>query len=152
MPNLIRRQEVSAEVDFGVWALQDCDDTQVPVTFPGGFERGPFLSAREGGLDFTSAGHTHTASLTVEVWDADPAVPAGLWEVTAEASVYCSSGKLRARSVAGGPMPGSIELSDGPGTWSVRVVSAGRRQVAELAAREVPEGVERYTAQFWPQL
>jgi hypothetical protein len=152
VPNLIRRQETSVEVDFGAWALQDWDDTQVPVTFPGEFERGPFLSAREGRLDFTSAGHTHTATLTVEVWDAEPAVPAGLWDVTAEASVYCSSGKLRARSMAGGPMPGSIDLSDGPGgAWSVRVVSAGRRQVAELAARGVPEGVEQYTAQFWPE-
>lgn len=80
-----------------------------------------------------------------------PAVAAGLWDVTAEAIVYCSSGRLRAWSMAGGPMPGSIELSDGPGTWSVRVVSAGRRQVAELAARGVPEGVEQYTAQFWPE-
>ncbi|GAA4031012.1 hypothetical protein [Streptomyces plumbiresistens] len=150
MANLIRRHETPVEVDFGAWALQDWDDTQVPVMFPGDFEPGPFLSTREGRLDFTSAGHTHTAALTVEIWDAEPAVPAGRWDATAEANVYCSSGKLRAWSMAG-PTPGTIELSDGPGTWSVRVVSAGRRQVAELAAHGVPEGVEQYTAQFWPE-
>lgn len=149
MPKLIRRQEVVVEVDYGAWALQDWDDTQVPVRFPEGFERGVFLSARPGRLDFTSAGHTHTAGLTVEVWDGEPDIPAGEWEETAEASLHCSSGKLRARSMAGGPMPGSIELSDGPGTWRVRVVSTGRGRVAELAARGVPEGVEQYITQFW---
>lgn len=149
MPNLIRRQEVAVEIDYGAWALQDWDDTQIPVLFPGGFEPGAFLTARPGRLDFTSAGHTHTADLTVEVWDAEPAVPSGEWEETAEASIDCSSGRLRARSMAGGPMPGSIELSDGPGSWNVRVVSTGRSQVAELAARGVPEGVEQYIAQFW---
>lgn len=149
MPNLIRRQEVAVEVDYGGWALQDWDDTQVPVLFPGGFERGALLTARPGRLDFTSAGHTHTAGLTVEVWDAEPSVPSGEWEETGEASIYCSSGKLRARSMAGGPMPGNIELSDGPGTWWVRVVSSGRSQVAELTAIGVPEGVEQYITQFW---
>ncbi|MFD0228118.1 MULTISPECIES: hypothetical protein [Streptomyces] len=151
MPNLIGRQEMAVDVDYGGWALQDWDDTQVPVTFPGGFERGPFLSAHAGRLDFSSGGHTHTADLVVEVWDSEPASPPGQWEERGEANIYCSSGKLRARSVAGGPMPGRIELSDGPGTWGVRVVSAGRRQAAELSTHGVPEGVERYMAQFWPE-
>lgn len=30
-------------VDCGVWALQDLDDSQVPVLFPEEFEHGPFL-------------------------------------------------------------------------------------------------------------
>lgn len=37
MARLIRRQEYPVKVDYGGWALQDFDDTQVPVLFPEGF-------------------------------------------------------------------------------------------------------------------
>ncbi|GGR08958.1 hypothetical protein GCM10010280_65960 [Streptomyces pilosus] len=50
---------------------QDFDDSQVPVLFPEGFESGPCLTAHPGRRDFYSAGPTHTASLTVEVWDGE---------------------------------------------------------------------------------
>lgn len=138
-------------VDFNGWALQDWDDTQVPVIFPGDFQSDAFLSTHPGRLDFSSAGHTHTASLITEVWDAKPPVPPGDWEENAEASIFTSSGKLRAWAVAGGPMPDKVELVDGPGTWGVRVVCTGRSEVADQATREVLHGVEQYKAQFWPQ-
>jgi hypothetical protein len=120
------------------------------VLFPEGFESGTFLTAHPGRLDFYSAGHTHTASLTVEVWDGEPAVPVGEWDETALAGIACSSGKLRARGMAAGPMRDLIELSDGPGVWTVRVVCAGREAVAEQTQHRVVHGVERYVAQFWP--
>lgn len=151
MADLISRREYPVLVDYGGWALQDVDDSQVPVLFPENWEHGPFLSAHPGRLDFTSAGHTHEAALTVEVWSGEPPVPPGDWEETATAAVRCSSGKLRARGVAGGPMQEEIELSAGPQSWAVRVVCAGRAAVAEQSVAGVPEGVERYTAQFWPQ-
>ncbi|MER7404855.1 hypothetical protein ABT373_20780 [Streptomyces sp. NPDC000070] len=66
MASLIRRQEHPVNVDYNAWALQELDDTQVPVLFPEGFESGRFLSAHPGRLDLYSAGHTHTASLTVD--------------------------------------------------------------------------------------
>ncbi|MGW7720397.1 hypothetical protein ACWGKK_39715 [Streptomyces chartreusis] len=150
MADLISRREYPVLVDYGGWALQDLDDSQVPVLFPEDFEHGPFLRAQPHRLDFTSAGHTHEAALTVEVWSAEPPVPPGDWEEAATAAVDTSSGKLRARGIAGGPMRQEIHLSDGPQSWSVRVVCAGRAAVAQESASGVPEGVERYTAQFWP--
>ncbi len=150
LADLIRRQEYPVNVDYNGWALQDFDDTQVPVLFPEGFESGTFLTAHPGRLDFYSAGHTHTASLTVEIWDGEPAVPTGEWDEAALASIVCSSGKLRARGMAAGPMLEAIELSDGPGVWTVRVVCAGREAAAAQTQHGVVHGVERYIAQFWP--
>ncbi|MCT9138459.1 hypothetical protein [Streptomyces violarus] len=150
MASLIRRQECPVNVDHNGWALQDFDDTQVPVLFPEGFEGGTFLTGHPGRLDFYSAGHTHTASLTVEIWDGEPGVPAGEWDEKALASIDCSSGRLRARGMAAGPMPGGIELSDGPGVWAVRVVCTGRETVSAKTQQGVVHGAERYIAQFWP--
>lgn len=151
MAGLIACQDYSVDVDFSGWALQDFDDSQVPVLFPEGFEADAFLTAHRGRLDFHSAGHTHTASLSVEVWDVEPEPPEGVWEETATASIVCASGRLRATGVAGGPMPWVIDLSDGPGVWMVRVVCSGRAQVAAQAPHGVVHGVERYVAQFWPE-
>ncbi|MEU7665029.1 hypothetical protein [Streptomyces lincolnensis] len=151
MASLIKCQEYPVLVDYNGWALQDFDDTQVPMLFPEGFEGDTFLAAHPGRLDFLSAGHTHTASLTVELWDEEPEPPAGDWDETASARIACSSGKLRATGVAGGPMPWTIELSRGMGVWLVRVVCAGRAEVFTQAQRGVVHGVERYVAQFWPE-
>lgn len=150
MAELISRQEHDVEVDFWGFALQDADDRQVPVRFPEGFQRGTFLAAHPGRLDFTSAAHTHTASFTVEVWNAEPPIPSGDWEATATADVFTSSGQLRARSVAGGPMPDRIPLADHASNWSVRVVCTGRQAVAEHDEEDLPDGIEQYIAQFWP--
>ncbi|MEU0048422.1 hypothetical protein ABZ299_12305 [Streptomyces sp. NPDC006184] len=151
MAELVSRRQYPVEVDHGGFALEDADDRHVPVGFPEDFERDVFLSAHPGRLDFMSAGHTHTADLTVEIWDAEPPVPSGAWEESATTSFSCSSGELRARSITGGPMPELIPLSDGPGKWSVRVVCAGREALAALAEEGAVEGVERYVAQFWPE-
>ncbi|MER6129828.1 hypothetical protein ABT173_46195 [Streptomyces sp. NPDC001795] len=150
MAELVSRREYPVHVDHGGFALQDWADGRVPVRFPEGFQHGVFLAAHPGRLDFTSAGHTHTASLDVEVWDAEPPVPSGIWEESATASIFCSSGMLRATSMTAGPMLDEIPLSDGPGTWSVRVVCTGREALARLAEEGAVEGVERYVAQFWP--
>lgn len=150
MVKLVKRQELPVEVDFHGWALQDWDDAQVPSTFPDGFDGESFLTPFPGRLDFSSAGHTHTAHLTVEVWDDQPPQPEGNWEETAESDITCASGRLRAWAVAGGPMPEIIELSDQSGRWAVRAACTGRQEVAELTQSSVPEGVERYIVQFWP--
>lgn len=72
MAELLSCKEVPVEVDFYGLYLQDWDDSQVPVLFPEGWEAGPFLRARQGRLDITSGGHSHTAGLTTEEWDAEP--------------------------------------------------------------------------------
>ncbi|MFJ2238189.1 hypothetical protein [Streptomyces sp. NPDC087859] len=61
-----------------------------------------------------------------------------------------SSGQLRQRSVAGGPMPDRIPLADHSSTWSVRVVCTGRAAMAEYDEEDLAEGIEQYLAQFWP--
>ncbi|MFD5704208.1 hypothetical protein [Streptomyces lasiicapitis] len=152
MAKLISREEVPVEVDFYGLYLQDWDDSQVPVPFPQRWEAGPFLSARPGRLDFTSGGHTHTAGLTVEVWDTEPSAPVGDWEESVLTEITSASGQLEVGGVAGGPMPEPIRLSDQAHTWRVRVVCAGRAEVAEQTRLGVPEDVvERYVFQFWPQ-
>ncbi|AZM57055.1 hypothetical protein DMA15_34530 [Streptomyces sp. WAC 01529] len=152
MPELLSREEVPVEVDFYGFALQDFDDAQVPSLFPEGWEQGPYLTSLPGRLDFTSGGHTHTATLVIEVWDTEPSAPSGNWEESALGEITCTSGKLEARGVAGGPMPEPITLSEsGAGIWKVRAVSSGREEVKTKAHHGVPEGVERYVLQFWPR-
>jgi hypothetical protein len=57
-------------------------------------------------------------------------VPTGEWDESALAGIACSSGKLRAGGMAAGPMPEAIELSDGTGVRTVRVVCTGREAAA----------------------
>ncbi|MEU6825448.1 hypothetical protein ABZ921_32935 [Streptomyces atriruber] len=151
MPDLVSREEVPVRVDFYGFALQDFDDTQVPLLFPEGFEKGPFLTEHQGRLDFTSGGHTHTATLVIEVWNAEPSAPAGEWEECAMAEISCTSGQLEATGVAGGPMPEPIRLSKQGQDWKMRAVSSGRAEVKVQAQHGVPHGVERYVLQFWPR-
>ncbi|WP_282790872.1 hypothetical protein [Streptomyces sp. CC224B] len=152
MAQLISREEVPVDIDYYGLYLQDWDDIQVPDPFPKGWEAGPFLTTRTGRLDITSAAHTHTATLTVEVWDQEPAPPPGDWEETALTEIACTSGKLEVGGVTNGPMPDPIHLADHAGTWRVRITCTGRAEVAELAKHEAVEGVERYVLQFWPKL
>ncbi|TQJ92493.1 hypothetical protein [Streptomyces sp. SLBN-31] len=153
MAELVRQQELDVEVDFYGFALQDVDDTQVPVGYPEGREAGrAFLTAREARLDIESAGHTHTATLSAEVWDAEPpaADGRGEWEERAEAQFRCASGELAIWAVTGGPMDTCLRLSDTGGSWWVRVYCEGRAEVRRAAEAGVPEGIEHYLVQFWP--
>jgi hypothetical protein len=150
---LIQQQELDVEVDYYGFALQDLDDTQIPLEYPEGREAGgAFLTAHEGRLDIESAGHTHTAALTAEAWDSEPPAADGRgdWEERAEVRLHCPSGELALWGVATGPMDTSVHLSDTDGMWQVRVYCEGRREVQRLAQEGVPEGVERYLVQFWP--
>jgi hypothetical protein len=150
---LIREQDLDVEVDFYGFALQDADDTRVPLQYPDGrVNDGPFVTVHEGRLDIESAGHTHTAPMTVEVWDGPPpeADDGGAWEERGEAELQCSSGELAVWGVAGGPMDAYLYLSEGEGRWRVRVYCEGRAEVRQLATEGVPEGIERYLVQFWP--
>jgi hypothetical protein len=150
---LIRQQDLDVEVDFYGFALQDVDDTQVPLEYPEGREAGgAFLAAREGRLDIESAGHTHTATLTAEVWDAEPpaADERGDWEERGDAVLHCPSGELAVWGVTAGPRDTYLHLYDRDGTWQVRVYSEGRQEVRRLAQEGVPEGIEHYLVQFWP--
>lgn len=147
--NLLDAQHVDAPVDYFGLGLQDADDSWLPAMFPEGFAQGPFLSERQGRLDVTSAGHTQTVSVEVEIWDGPAPTPEGVWDESAAARIECRSGKLRLWAVAGGPAPQCIVLPRAPGAWNVRVQCRGREAAARECVSGVPHGVEQYLVQFW---
>lgn len=99
-------------------------------------------------LDFGSAGHTHTAVLAWQVWTGEPpADDSEPWEARDEAEIYALTGVLSVEAAAG---DARLDLGVADRRWKVWVSCAGRADVARRAPVEVPEGVERYLAQFWP--
>ncbi|QTD95740.1 hypothetical protein [Streptomyces cyanogenus] len=152
MPQLVREQHVDVFVGYHAFALQESDDAFLDLEFPDEFNFGTFLSTHPGRLDITSAGHTHTASLTVEVWDGPaPVQDSAAWEEQAEADFESVSGQVAVWSMSLGRLDDLITLADSGGLWRVRVSSAGRADVKALAeSEESIKGVERYLVQFWP--
>ncbi|MFF7258675.1 hypothetical protein ACFZCL_00050 [Streptomyces sp. NPDC008159] len=150
MAELVRRQHLDADVEYHGFAFQESDDGDLPVPFPDDFEDGVFLNAFPGRLDFYSAGHTHTASVTVEVWDGEPpAQDPSQWDEQAEAGFESTSGEVAVWST--GRADDVITLSEVGGSWRVRASCTGREQAAALSEQEgVGEGVEKYLVQFWP--
>ncbi|MET9453377.1 hypothetical protein [Streptomyces cinerochromogenes] len=139
-------------VGYHAFALQESDDAFLDLEFPDEFDFGTFLSTHPGRLDITSAGHTHTASLTVEVWDGPaPAQDSAGWEEQAEADFESVSGQVAVWSMSLGRLDDLITLADSGGLWRVRASSAGRAEVSALAeSEESIKGVECYLVQFWP--
>ncbi|MFF9607863.1 hypothetical protein ACF1GY_37370 [Streptomyces sp. NPDC014684] len=152
MAQLVRQQQVGVFVGYHAFGLQESDDAVLDLLFPDDFDFGAFLSTHPGRLDITSAGHTHTAAVTVEVWDGSPPAqdPAG-WEEQAEADFESVSGQVAVWSMSLGRMDDLITLAETGGSWRVRVSSSGRAAVKTLAeSEESVEGVEHYLVQFWP--
>ncbi|WP_432066869.1 hypothetical protein [Streptomyces sp. C10-9-1] len=152
MARLVRRQRVSAYVGYHVFGLQDSDDGELPVPFPDDVDASAFLGVHPGRLDITSGGHTHTATVDVEVWDgAPPAQDAVAWDEQGEATVESPSGELAVWSLHSGRMDGVITLGTAGGSWRVRVGCVGRAAAAALSVGTgTGTGVERYLLQFWP--
>lgn len=149
---VVRRQRVSAYVGYYAFGLQESDDAELPVPFPDDFRRDAFLGVHPGRLDMTSGGHTHTATVDVEVWDAAPPPqdPAD-WDEQAEADFESTSGQLAVWSMHTGRMDEVVTLADSGGSWRVRVSCTGRGEAAALSEGEgTGVGVERYLIQFWP--
>lgn len=152
MAEIVRQQHVDAYVGFHAFGLQESDDADLPVPFPDDFDFDVFLSTHPGRLDITSGGHTHTAAVSVEVWDGPPPQqdPAG-WDEQAEAEFTSSSGEVAVWSMHTGRTDALITLADSGGSWRVRVSCAGRAAAAALSEGEgTGHGVERYLVQFSP--
>ncbi|OEJ29898.1 hypothetical protein AS594_33540 [Streptomyces agglomeratus] len=152
MAQVVRRQRVNAYLGYFAFGLQDSDDAALPVSFPDDFARGVFVGSHPGRLDITSGGHTHTATVDVEVWDAAPPPqdPAG-WDEQAEADLESTSGQLVVWSMHTGRTDDVITLAESGGSWQVRVSCSGRAEAAALSEGEgTGVGVERYLLQFWP--
>ncbi|MFF8636015.1 hypothetical protein ACF052_17690 [Streptomyces pilosus] len=152
MAQLVRQQRVDAYVGYHAFGLQESDDADLPVPFPDDFDNSSFLSTHPGRLDITSGGHTHTATVTVEVWDGPPPQedPA-CWDEQAEAEFESTSGQVAVWSMHTGRADDVIVLGDSGGSWRVRVGCAGRAEAAALSEGEgTGHGVERYLIRFWP--
>ncbi|MBC2907005.1 hypothetical protein [Streptomyces cupreus] len=152
MAVLVRQQHIDADVEYHAFGFQESDDGDLPVPFPDDFEQGVFLNTFPGRLDVYSAGHTHTASVDVEVWDRQPPVqdPAD-WDEQAEADFESASGEVAVWSMGLGRSDDVITLADEGGSWRVRVSCTGRAEAAALSEDEgTGEGVEKYLVQFWP--
>lgn len=152
MAELVRQQHLDVDVAYHGFGLQESDDGDLPVPFPDDFTHGAFLNDFPGRLDIFSAGHTHTASVTVEVWDGEPPEQdSSRWDEQAEADFESISGEVAVWSMALGRTEDVIPLASSGGSWRVRVSCAGRSEAAALSEQEgTGEGVEKYLIQFWP--
>jgi hypothetical protein len=152
MAERVRQQHLDADVGYHGFGFQESDDGDLPVPFPDDFAQGVFLNAFPGRLDIYSGGHTHTAAVTVEVWDGEPpGQESSRWDEQAEADFESSTGEVAVWSMGLGRAGDVITLADAGGSWRVRVSRAGRREAAALSEQEgTGEGVEQYLVQFWP--
>ncbi|MDP9607852.1 MULTISPECIES: hypothetical protein [Streptomyces] len=151
-PEMLREQELQPEVDFYGMCLQDAESAQ--LAYPGGrvMDEGVFVTAHPGRVDIESAGHTHTAAMTAQVWDGEPPADTGrVWDLRADTVIHSGTGVLQVWAVAYGPIPDEIELGDPGADWHVRVYCTGREDVARIVEDEgIAEGAEQYLIQFWP--
>ncbi len=150
MAQLVRQQRVDAYVGHHAFGLQESDDGELPMPFPDDYESGVFLNGFPGRLDFYSGGHTHTATLIVEVWDGPPPEQdPSAWDEQGEAEFESTSGEVAVWS-------GSVGRTEtfalgSPGWWQVRAHCVGRAEAAALSEGEgTGYDVERYLVQFWP--
>ncbi|MFF5787874.1 hypothetical protein ACFY8P_23250 [Streptomyces sp. NPDC012693] len=137
MPELLQKQLLDVEVAFRGFGFQESDDAAVPVSFGDGYEWGMFLARHERRFDLFSAGHTHTAAVTVrEIGEVDFETTTGdvaVWTMTLGRSDHL------------------IQLGV-PGWWRVRVGCTGRAEVARVTQTEgVAYGVEKYVIDLWPK-
>ncbi|MCB5905896.1 hypothetical protein [Streptomyces pinistramenti] len=153
MAALVSKQSLEVDVAYHGFCFQESDDFAVPVPFADGFVQDRFLNGHERRIDLYSAGHTHTAQVTVEVWNAAPApAPSTGWECDARAEIETTSGELAIWAMTLGRADEVVHLADEGGWWNVRVRCTGREAVRRVTeAGEDAEGIERYVIQFWPK-
>ncbi|MEU9233499.1 hypothetical protein [Streptomyces subrutilus] len=149
MATLLGQQELEARVEFRSFGFQESDDSVVPVPFPDDFQWGVFLYGHVRRFDVFSAGHTHTASLAVCVWDGRPDGEDGDWDEQAETDFESVTGDV---AVWGAGRSEDLIRLGRPGMWRVRVCCVGRAEVERVTRSEgTAYGVERYRIDFWPK-
>lgn len=111
---------------------------------------GVFLQEHVRRFDLFSAGHTHTASATVRVWDGRPVAGDGdCWEEQAEVDYESVTGEV---VVWGSGRSEELIRLGHAGMWRVRVCCAGRAEVESVTRSEgTAYGLERYRIDFWPK-
>ncbi|WP_367134474.1 MULTISPECIES: hypothetical protein [Streptomyces] len=148
MAEPLNTQNLDVFVTHYSFCIQELDDALVPLEYPEGSEAGALVREFPMRLDLESAGHTHTASLAVEVWSSCPELTdPDAWDEVAEASIETATGEL---GVWSDGLDDQIDLG-APGLWRIRVAAAGREEVQRQAqVVGAVEGVERWLFQFWP--
>lgn len=149
---LVNSVSLDVRIDYFGLSVQDHNAAALPAAYPAG--RDPrtegFLTALPGRIDLKSAGHTHTAAMTVEIHDQRPSLPEGEWDEVEETAIALSSRRVVIWSVTSGPSGEAIEVGE-PGTWDARVSCSGRPETARREPVEGPTGgTERYVVQLWP--
>ncbi|MEV0370539.1 hypothetical protein AB0I10_12015 [Streptomyces sp. NPDC050636] len=151
MALVVRQQQLNVHVTYHQFCFQESDESCVPVEYPDGFEWGKFVNVFPGRIDVFSAGHTHTASVGVEVWDSQPPEPKReLWDEVEEVTVESATGQLAVWDM--GRSDDLVWLGSSGGTWRARMHCKGREETKRITEQDGSvEGVEKYVVQFWPQ-
>ncbi|MFD4635433.1 hypothetical protein ACFVYR_37765 [Streptomyces sp. NPDC058284] len=145
---LMSREQFPVFIEFYALWLQEARAEMVDEE-PDGPEQ-QLVTSHHGRVDIRSAGHTHEAAFTVEVWDAPPEPDRTVvWEAVGEGELDSATGQLQIYSY-GGPSKHEISLGMAGQRWRLRVHVVGQEAVAELAEEDAPEGVECFLLQFWP--
>ncbi|MFJ8648929.1 hypothetical protein ACIRNI_22755 [Streptomyces sp. NPDC093546] len=151
MAELVQEQLLDVEVAYRGFGFEESDDSAVPLPFGDGYEWGVFLKQHERRFDVFSGGHTHTAAVTVRVWDGEPDVAQDGWDEQGEVDFETTTGDVAVWAAALGRSDHLIRLGR-PGWWRVRVGCAGRAEVERVTRIEgVAYGVEKYVIDFWPK-
>ncbi|WP_328394564.1 hypothetical protein OHS70_06455 [Streptomyces sp. NBC_00390] len=152
MAKLVRQVRFGADVGYHGFCLQESDDAVLPVPYPDGSVFGRFLTLFPGRIDIFSAGHTHTAAVTAEVWDGRPPEEhLSHWDEHGEGEYVSTSGTVAVWSMSVGRTEYDIPLADEGGRWQVQVLCTGRAEAERLSAETgTADGVERYLVRFWP--
>lgn len=152
MAELVQEQRLEVFVDSFAFAFLESWDADLPVEFPDAFDAEVFVNAFPGRVDVSSAGHTHTAAVTVQVWGegTPPVEDDAAWDVRGEVGFESDSGEVAVWTPSLGRTDALIELGR-KGPWRVRAHCTGRAEIAALRESCEPVvGVERYLVQFFP--
>ncbi|MET9422192.1 hypothetical protein ABZY06_15880 [Streptomyces sp. NPDC006540] len=151
MAELLRQEQLDVEVAFRGFGFQESDDSAVPVPFGDDYEWGVFLNQHVRRFDLFSAGHTHTAAVTVRIWDGEPEAEKADWDEQGEVDFESTTGDVAVWTTTLGRSQQLIRLGSA-GMWRVRVGCTGRAEVERVTRTEGDAyGLERYMMDFWPK-
>ncbi|MFH8789176.1 hypothetical protein [Streptomyces roseoverticillatus] len=150
MPILLSKKDMDVRVEYGSFGIQEFYHDDVPIPYPDASKSGVFLQSFPGRLDLGSAGHTHTVSVSVEIWDSCPVSDLHQdWDEVEESVIETPTGELAVWDT--GPQQGNGISLGRPGHWAVRAAAAGRAEAERQTRLTGPvHGVERWLLQFWP--
>lgn len=137
---------------------EDSQAGRMELTVPKG-ER--WLTTGTGWIVFLSGSSDHCPAVRIEAWVQEPTTDPASWDEVTETTLETTAEDMRLRALTMQPSEELIEIGP-PGRYHVRAHrrgSSGVRRAVEdafIRAHEqgkpvvLPEGVEQYLIQFWP--